>query len=141
MPLIGWMDIILGFVTLLRPVELFSAWMVVWAFSTALVRPVSAGMARTLSPMSDNALWGFVERASNWICPLALLTIQKGAGYSPKELIPGTSAPLAKLDAYANLPGTPLATFYLYMAAAFTAVWILVPILKSRDGGEKAKGN
>ena len=86
MPLIGWMDIVLAVITLLRPMELLTAWMVVWAFSTALVRPVSAGLSRAMSPMSDNAIWGFVERASNWVCPLALLTIQKQEGYVPRDI-------------------------------------------------------
>ena len=63
MPIIGWMDVLLALATLIRPVELFSAWMAAWAFSTALVRPFSAGAARAFAPMSDNALWGFVERA------------------------------------------------------------------------------
>ena len=37
MPIIGWMDVLLALATLIRPVELFSAWMTAWAFSTALV--------------------------------------------------------------------------------------------------------
>ena len=37
MPAIGAMDVGLGVVTLLHPTQLTSAWMVVWAFSTALV--------------------------------------------------------------------------------------------------------
>ncbi len=140
MPLIGWMDLVLGVVTLLRPMELLTAWMVVWAFSTALVRPVSAGLERAMRPMSDNAIWGFVERASNWGCPLALLALQKTAGYAPAELIPGVGAQLAPLDAHLNLPGVSLRGMLTYMGVAFLCVWGLVPILKSRSPPPKAKG-
>lgn len=139
MPLIGWMDLVLAVVTLLRPMELFSAWMVVWAFSTALVRPVSAGLARTMKPMSDNALWGFVERAGNWGCPLALLALQKAPGYKPAELVPGLGSQLAFLDEYLNVPGMALKDMLPYMYASFFAVWILVPILKSRGPDPSAK--
>ena len=38
------------------------------------------GWNRALSPLSDNALWGFVERASNWGVPFALLALQKTQG-------------------------------------------------------------
>ena len=31
MPIIGWMDVLLALATLIRPVELFSAWMTAWA--------------------------------------------------------------------------------------------------------------
>jgi hypothetical protein len=132
MPLIGWMDLILAVVTLLRPMELLSAWMVVWAFSTALVRPVSAGLARAMRPMSDNATWGFVERASNWGCPLALLALQKAPGYKPAELVPGLGAQLAPLDQYLNVPGATFREMLVFMGWAFIGVWSLVPLLKSR---------
>ena len=46
MPVIGWMNVVLAFVTLIPPNEYFAAWMTVWAFSTALVRPFSAGYER-----------------------------------------------------------------------------------------------
>jgi len=38
------------------------------------------GWNRALSPLSDNALWGFIERASNWGVPFALLALQKTQG-------------------------------------------------------------
>ena len=114
--------------------------MVVWAFSTALVRPVSAGMARTMSPMSDNALWGFIERAANWACPLALLCIQKEKGYTPTELVPGLGTQLACLDQTLNWPTVPLEQMVKYMGLALLAVWALVPFLRSR-GPDKFKAN
>ena len=132
MPLIGWMDVILAFVTLLRPMELFTAWMVVWAFSTALVRPVSAGWARASAPLSDNALWGFVERASNWVCPLALLCIQKSRGYKPMALVGDLGSHLAPLDPLLNVPAVPLPQLLKLMGVALLAQWALVPLLRSR---------
>lgn len=65
-PLIGWMDIVLAFLTLVSPTELTTAWMVVWGLCTALIRPVAAGKKRALDLVGDNAMWGFVERASNF---------------------------------------------------------------------------
>eukprot|EP00941_MAST-03F_sp_MAST-3F-sp1_P005502 g5502.t1 len=61
MPLIGCMDLVLALITLLRPMELITAWMVVWALSTAIVRPFTAGLHRSINPF-DQAIWGFVER-------------------------------------------------------------------------------
>jgi hypothetical protein len=132
MPLIGWMDVVIAIVTLLRPMELFTAWMVVWAFSTALVRPVSAGLSRALSPMSDNALWGFVERAANWGVPLALLSMQCASGYTAKELYPGMGAQLAPLDRHLN--GFKFGFLVQCMVGAFAVLWGLVPVLHLTKG-------
>ena len=69
MPLIGAMDLILAVITLVHPIPLLLAWMVTWATATALARPFSGGH-----------IWGFVERAGNFICPLALLRLQLSGG-------------------------------------------------------------
>jgi len=135
MPIIGWMDVCLATVTLIRPVECFSAWMAAWAFSTALVRPVSAGLDRALSPMSDNALWGFVERAANWVCPLALLCLQKADGYVAAD-ITGLSSYLAPLDVL-NVDAD-LDTLFKYICLMVCAVWAPVPLLRSRGKGKRA---
>ena len=140
MPIIGWMDVILAVVTLVRPNELFCAWMTVWAFSTALVRPFSAGAARWTKPMSDNALWGFVERAGNWACPLALLSIMVAPGYAPKDIL--GVAPLfdalAPLDA--TLSGFAQGELAIFMAATFAVPWfVVVPLLLSREPEKKTK--
>ena len=132
MPLIGWMDVAIAIVTLLRPMELFTAWMVVWAFSTALVRPVSAGLSRALSPMSDNALWGFIERAANWGVPLALLSMQCASGYTAKELYPGVGVQLAPLDRHLN--GFKFGFLVQCMVGAFAVLWGLVPVLHLTKG-------
>ena len=140
MPLIGLKDLILAVITLLRPMELVSAWMVVWAFSTALVRPVSAlAQGKAMNPLSSNAIWGFVERAANWVCPLAMLSMQKTEGYTPREFIPGVGSQLAFLDAHLNLPDKSLADYAQMMALCFLAVWALVPLLRSRTPEAKAK--
>jgi len=137
MPMIGWMDIGLGLLTLLHPTQLTTAWMTVWAFSTALVRPVSAGLKRSMDVMNDNALWGFVERAANWATPLALLHVQSQQGYQPSEIITGLGNQLGVLDAY--LSGFPLPRLYTLMACGFLMVWLPVPLLRSRSDGAKTE--
>merc|ERR1712216_321390 len=104
MPIIGWMDVLLALATLIRPVELFSAWMTAWAFA----------------PMSDNALWGFVERAANWACPLALLCLQKSEGYEAAD-ITGLGSYLAPLDALNT--DKDLATLFKYICIMVCVVW------------------
>ena len=141
MPIVGWMDVILAVVTLVRPNEIFLAWMVVWAFSTALVRPFSAGFERWSKPMSDNALWGFVERASNWACPLALLAHVKSDGYAVEDAIGAGPlfAALAPLDA--TLSGYATTQLAAFMAAAFALPWfVVVPLLRAR-GPDPAKAD
>lgn len=139
MPVIGWMDIALGAVTLLRPNQLCSAWMVSWAFNTALVRPFSAGWARASAPMSDNALWGFVERASNWACPLALLALQCADGYAaaaPHPALEPFHAALAPLDALCN--GYRPESLAAFVVGAIGATWlVIVPLLRARRPRKK----
>lgn len=140
MPLIGVMDVVLAVITLVRPMQLLTAWMVVWAFSTAVIRPFSAGLARTLSPMSDNALWGFVERSANWVCPLALLVLQTDAAYKRVDLYPFDFRfpPLDHVGPHlvgveAALNGYSMDTLLQYMGCALLVVWALVPMLRSRQ--------
>ena len=135
MPCIGWMDIILGFITLVRPMQLTSAWMVCWAFSTAMIRPVSAGWKRALDPMNDNAIWGFVERAANWAVPLALLAIQKSPGYTPGALFPAAVGDaIAPLDAYLTAPtsGWSMKEMLVLIVQGVVALWLAVPFLRMR---------
>ena len=87
----------------------------------------------------SNAIWGFVERAANWVCPLAMLSMQKTEGYTPREFIPGVGSQLAFLDAHLNLPDKSLADYAQMMALCFLAVWALVPLLRSRGPEAKAK--
>ena len=70
MPFIGTMDIIVAIIILVYPVRGIIIWAAVWAFLTALSRPVSGEL-----------FVEFVERSANWCLPLALLIIQ----YNPKN--------------------------------------------------------
>lgn len=62
MPYIGIADIIVAFMVLFYPIRVIVAWAVLWAFMTALSRPISG----------ENIV-EFVERSANWCLPLALL--------------------------------------------------------------------
>ncbi|CAF0911005.1 unnamed protein product [Didymodactylos carnosus] len=65
LPLVGALDICCSFIILLKPHPLVTTYCAVWGFATALMRP-----------LSGESPWQFVERAGNWICPLALLYTQ-----------------------------------------------------------------
>lgn len=59
--LIGILDVLVAFVILLKPYKYVVLWAVIWAFSTALIRPISGESILT-----------FIERGGNWGAPLAL---------------------------------------------------------------------
>jgi hypothetical protein len=61
MVLIGCLDIIVALVTLIKPLKTILLWACFWAFSAALIRPISG-----------DSIWAFVERGANWLAPLAL---------------------------------------------------------------------
>ncbi len=61
MPVIGVIDILVAFITLIKPLKPVLIYAFVWAFLTALIRPIAG----------DSFLM-FVERAANWVVPLAL---------------------------------------------------------------------
>ncbi|WP_034040765.1 hypothetical protein [Wocania ichthyoenteri] len=58
---IGALDIIIALIILLRPNRYLVLWTVIWAFSAALIRPISG-----------EPIWAFIERGSNWLAPLVL---------------------------------------------------------------------
>lgn len=62
MPYIGILDIIVAFFVLIFPIRIVVFWALLWAFATALSRPISG-----LEFME------FVERSANWSLPLILL--------------------------------------------------------------------
>lgn len=62
LPLIGYLDILVAVSVLLKPFRIVLVWAVLWAFITALIRPIAG-----------EPIWDFVERAANWAAPLALL--------------------------------------------------------------------
>ena len=88
----------------------------------ALMRPVSGGL-----------IWGWVERAGNWACPLALMVMGKegGAWRMPA---------LAPLENYLS-PNSILADDLLKLAFGFLVfTWSLVFVLRNRPalGGADA---
>ena len=130
MPIIGWMDVVLALITLVAPTKLTCAWMIVWAFSTAMIRPFSAGLKRACDPMNDNAIWGFVERAANWTVPLALLMVIQDEAYVPADI--GIPVPPQLTDLLAPLNDADNAYIMKFMGIAFSMVWGVVPFLKMR---------
>lgn len=69
MTVIGIIDVIIALATLIKPMKPLLIYAVIWAFMTALMRPVAGGY-----------FLDFVERFSNVAAPLALYVIllQKG---------------------------------------------------------------
>ena len=62
MPLIGCVDILLGVITLLRPMRALLLYGAFWGLWTAMLRP-----------LSGEAVWEMLERAGNYGIPLAFL--------------------------------------------------------------------
>lgn len=62
LPVIGAADVLIAIAILVRPIRALVMWTIFWAFLTALSRP-----------LAGESVWEFVEHASNWILPLALL--------------------------------------------------------------------
>ncbi len=65
LPLIGILDIMVAIFTLVKPIRVILIWATLWAFVTALIRPISG-----------EPIWDFIERTANWIVPLALLYLR-----------------------------------------------------------------
>jgi hypothetical protein len=65
LPLIGIMDIVVAIFALFKPLKIVLIWATIWAFITALIRP-----------LTGEPIWDFIERTANWAAPLALLAIQ-----------------------------------------------------------------
>ena len=105
MRVIGVMDIAIACVTLLfKPNPAITTWAALWAFSTALIRP-----------LSGEEIWAFVERAGNWATPLALLWTQLQASGAADPLV---KQALALLPPSAPLPFAPATPFLEHMLAA-----------------------
>jgi uncharacterized membrane protein YphA (DoxX/SURF4 family) len=62
MPYVGTIDIIMGLLILFYPVRIVFAWLVIWGFITATLRPLSG------EPFAE-----LIERAGNYGAPLAML--------------------------------------------------------------------
>jgi hypothetical protein len=65
MPLIGAVDVLAGIVILFVPTRMVLGYMIVWAFWTALLRP-----------LAGESVFETLERAGNYGVPLALLLMQ-----------------------------------------------------------------
>ena len=74
MPVIGVVDLIIALLALIKPMRVVFLYAFVWAFATAFMRPI-VGLP----------IWDFVERASNWAVPLAILYL-RGFPKTFKEL-------------------------------------------------------
>ncbi|GAC1485174.1 MAG: hypothetical protein NVS1B13_11470 [Flavisolibacter sp.] len=74
MPLVGTIDILVGLAMLLYPVRAIPAWLILWGFATALLRPLSG------EPFAE-----FIERAGNFGAPLALLILVGFEGMNIKS--------------------------------------------------------
>jgi len=120
MPLIGCKDLLLAVITLLHPIPLLTAWMVAWATATALARPFSGGH-----------IWGFVERAGNFICPLTLLRLQTSGGMDGAWQV--EHALFDALERGLQISGWDWNTYVMFAAGAVVVLWgVLTPILRSR---------
>ncbi len=62
--LVGFIDLLVGLIVLIRPVRIALLWAAFWGFWTALVRP-----------LVGEPIWDFIERWANWGAPLALLLL------------------------------------------------------------------
>ena len=65
LPIIGAIDIVVAVLALFLPMRVVFIYAFIWAFFTALMRPV-VGMP----------IWDFVERTANWATPLAMIYLQ-----------------------------------------------------------------
>ncbi len=58
---IGILDVVVAIIIAFKPYKYVVLWAFIWAFSTALIRPISG-----------ESIWAFVERGSNWMVPFVL---------------------------------------------------------------------
>ncbi len=65
MPFIGFMDFLIAIFAIFLPLRIILIWATIWAFATALIRPI-VGLP----------IMAFIERSANWILPLSLLFLQ-----------------------------------------------------------------
>jgi hypothetical protein len=70
MPIIGAVDISIGIITLLSPRRAILLYATIWAFWTALLRP-----------LSGEPVWEALERAGNYGVPLAFLLASQARGW------------------------------------------------------------
>lgn len=71
---IGFLDILIGLLILLKPSKIVVIWAVFWTFLTALIRP-----------LAGESIWEFVERGANWVLPLSLYILKYSSFTSSSE--------------------------------------------------------
>jgi len=81
MPLVGGIDILLGLALLFYPIRAVAAWLVVWGFITASLRPFSG------EPFAE-----MIERAGNYGAPLALLLLSAATSRTAAGIPTGAGA-------------------------------------------------
>ena len=86
LPIIGTIDILVACIILFKPFRLVLIWASFWAFAAALSRPIAG-----------EPIWEFVERAPNWITPLALLALHEFMKPSKND-IPRMKLPRPQLN-------------------------------------------
>lgn len=91
MPLVGLVDITVGFVTLFFPIRLFLLYATVWGFWTALLRP-----------LAGEGIWELLERAGNYGIPFALLYLS-GWGHGIRSWVAERIVPSLTLTKAARL--------------------------------------
>ncbi len=62
--LVGFADILVALIVLIKPLKPVLIWAAFWGFWTALMRP-----------LVGEPVWDFIERWANWGAPLALLLL------------------------------------------------------------------
>ena len=118
MPIIGFLDILVGLVCFIRPNRIILTWALFWTLFTALLRP-SAGMG-----MSE-----FFERAGNYGVPFAFLFL-----YGFKNHLTETLSPFAEIS-NRKLKGLEfilrLSLFSLLAGHGSLALFKLSPLLQN----------
>lgn len=74
MPVVGSIDILLGILMIIYPMRAIAGWLVIWGITTAFLRPLSG------EPFAE-----FIERAGNYLVPLAFLLLT-GISWNWKSL-------------------------------------------------------
>jgi hypothetical protein len=87
MPILGSVDILFGLIILIYPIRAVVAWLVLWGFVTA-----------TLRPLSGESFGELIERAGNFGAPLTLLLLTGGWGKNIRDFF-NPVVPSIELDA------------------------------------------
>ncbi|HVV02624.1 MAG TPA: hypothetical protein VHC96_00315 [Puia sp.] len=98
MPWVGTVDILLGLLTLVRPIRAIAGWLVVWGLITAALRPLSG------EPFAE-----LIERGGNFGAPLAFLLLSGGMGWW-KKVRPEDSGHLPQVAICLRIAGFLLLT-------------------------------